>query len=256
MWRENIREKVKDAEVGAEVYKMLRTVFEETSEATFSDLHNKMLSHLQDDEKTASFHKYFLSDWVPRAQEWAFCYRCALGINTTMYVEAFHRMFKHNYLKGKFNKCVDTCLLNLIKFIRDKTYERTIKLTKGKLTTQIKDIQRRHLAAIKLNAENIKTKEQGEWEVTSKHKKRVYKEVYDWAGAWKQCLVTSPANLATQVRSSFQGLAVSAQDESNEPVSPHVRTGNQTSGQVFNFNVVLLDSGNDYIPGGNLRQQL
>ncbi len=103
-WRENIREKVKDAEVGAEVYKMLCAVFEETSEATFSDLLNKMLSYLQDDEKTASFHKYFLSDWVPRAQEWAFCYRCALGINTNMYVEAFHRAFKHNYLKGKFNK--------------------------------------------------------------------------------------------------------------------------------------------------------
>lgn len=173
-WRENVREKVKDTTVAAEVYKMLRTVLEETSEATFGDLLAKMLSHLQANEKTTAFQKYFVSDWVPRAQEWAFCYRCALGINTNMYVEAFHRTFKHNYLKGKFNKRVDTCLLNLLKFIRDKAYERTIKLTKGKLTLRIQEIQRRHMAAAKLNANNVVTKEKGKWEVKSEDEKRVY----------------------------------------------------------------------------------
>ena len=89
-----------------------------TSEATFSDLLAKMLSHLQENEKTTTFQKYFVSDWVPKAQEWAFCYRCALGINANMYVEAFHCTFKHDYLKGKFNKRVNTCLLNLLKFKR------------------------------------------------------------------------------------------------------------------------------------------
>lgn len=36
--------------VGAEVYKMLQTVLEETGEATFSDLLDKMPSHPQADE--------------------------------------------------------------------------------------------------------------------------------------------------------------------------------------------------------------
>ena len=174
-WRENIREKVKDATVGAEVYKMLRTVLEETSETTFSDLLCKVLHQLQNDDSTSTFYKYFESEWVPKVQEWAFCYRCALGINTNMYVEAFHRTFKYNYLKGKFNKRVDNCLLNLLKFIRDKTYERTIKLTKGKLTARIRDIQARHAAALKLKAEDVNTKEKGLWEVKSEDQKRVYK---------------------------------------------------------------------------------
>ena len=136
-WRENIREKVKDVTVEAEVYKILHTVLEETSETTFDDLLAKVLKQLQTDDQTAAFQKYFASEWVPKVQEWAFCHRLALGINTNMYVEAFHRTFKHNYLKGKFNKRVDTYLLNLLKFIRDKPYERTIKLTKGKLTIRI-----------------------------------------------------------------------------------------------------------------------
>ena len=92
-----------------------------------------------------------------------------------MYVEAFHRTFKHNYLKGKFNKRVDTCLLNLLKFISDKTDERTIKLTKGKLTTRIRDIQVRQAAALKLKAIDVNTKENGLWEVRSEDQKRVYK---------------------------------------------------------------------------------
>ena len=65
---------------------------------------------------------------------WAYWYRVGLSINTNMIVEAFHRVFKYNYLKGTCNKSVDNCLLNLLKFIRDKHYER---LTKGNTTTKL-----------------------------------------------------------------------------------------------------------------------
>jgi len=71
-----------------------------------------------------------------------------------MYVEAFHCRFKHNYLMGKFNKRVDTCLLNFLKFIRHQTYDRTIELTKGKLTTTIEEIQHCHMAASQFKIEN------------------------------------------------------------------------------------------------------
>ena len=67
-----------------------------------------------------------------------------MGINTNMMVEAFHRVFKYNYLKGKYNKRVDNCLVNLMKYTRDKLFERLIKLTKGKSTSKLKLIQDRH----------------------------------------------------------------------------------------------------------------
>lgn len=65
-WRENIREKVKDVTAQAEVYKMLRTVLEETSETTFSDLLAKVLNQLQSCDQTAAFHQYFVSEWIPK----------------------------------------------------------------------------------------------------------------------------------------------------------------------------------------------
>lgn len=173
-WRENIREKVKDVTAQAEVYKMLRTVLEETSETTFSDLLAKVLNQLQSCDQTAAFHQYFVSEWVPKVQEWAFCHRLTLGINTNMYVEAFHRTFKHNYLKGKFNKRVDICLLNLVKFIRDKTYERTIKLTKGKLTVRIREIQNRHATARVMKTIVLPVKDGHGWEVASEDGNHFY----------------------------------------------------------------------------------
>jgi len=72
-----------------------------------------------------------------------------------MFVEAFHRVFKYTYLKGKFNKRVDVCILNLVKFNRDKVFERLIKLTKGKNTAKSKIIHRRHLESLKLQKESI-----------------------------------------------------------------------------------------------------
>ena len=40
-----------------------------------------------------------------------------------MYCESFLRVFKYKYLKGKLNKRVDKCFLNLIKFNRDKIFD-------------------------------------------------------------------------------------------------------------------------------------
>jgi hypothetical protein len=44
------------------------------------------------------FCQYFQNEWLGREEWWAYCYRTGLGINTNMMVEAFHRVFKYNYI--------------------------------------------------------------------------------------------------------------------------------------------------------------
>ena len=90
-----------------------------------------------------------------------------------MFCEAFHRVFKYKYLKGKSNKRVDKCLLNLIKYNRDKTFDRLIKLTKGKMTQKISTIQRRHRNSLTLSFESI-TKAAESWLVKAEDGKRSY----------------------------------------------------------------------------------
>ncbi|XP_028408935.1 uncharacterized protein LOC114542468 isoform X2 [Dendronephthya gigantea] len=90
-----------------------------------------------------------------------------MGINTNMLVEAFHRVFKYNYLKGKHNRRVDNCLFNLLKYTRDKLFERLIKLTKGKSTNKLKTIQDRHNNSKGLKIDSVQCVDESKWLIKS-----------------------------------------------------------------------------------------
>jgi hypothetical protein len=82
-------------------------VLEQTNTNLIQDCINALLFDLSLDVKMKDFHDYFKQDWLPNKVNWAYCYRIGLGINTNMFVEAFHRVFKRIYLGGKVNKCMD-----------------------------------------------------------------------------------------------------------------------------------------------------
>lgn len=93
-WRTELKKKIGETAVEAEVYKMLRMVLEQTNTSLFQDCVDALLLDLSSDKKKKDFHDYFKQDWLPNKEHWAFCYRLGLGINTNMFVEAFHRVFK------------------------------------------------------------------------------------------------------------------------------------------------------------------
>ena len=116
---------------------MLRTILEQMDENTFHQFLQTALERLRSSSETKNFAEYFEKNWYPNIQHWGYFYRKGDGINSNMFVEAFHRVLKYSYLRGKFNKRVDVCLLGLIKFNRDKIFQRLIKLTKGKNTNKV-----------------------------------------------------------------------------------------------------------------------
>ena len=61
-----------------------------------------------------------------------------------MYVEAFHRVLKYIYMKGRVNKRLDKFLHVLLKLARDKGFERLVKMEKGKYTERISMIKAQH----------------------------------------------------------------------------------------------------------------
>ena len=97
-----------------------------------------------------------------------------LGININMFCETFHHVFKYTYLKGKANKRVDKCLVNLIKLNRDKTFERIKKLTKGKLTQKLSMIQARHRNSLNLDFGSVTQSEDNSWICKSEDGNRNY----------------------------------------------------------------------------------
>ena len=166
-WKENLREKIGNIEVENEVYKMLRTVLEQTSVRQFENCLNGLQNRLALGSGTKRFLDYFEKEWAKKPRQWAYCYRAKHNINTNMFVEAFHRVFKRVYLGGKVNKRVDSCLVNLMKFIRDKTFERLIKKTKGKTTYRKKNIEDRHIRSQEMSLELVERVKEGKWFVKS-----------------------------------------------------------------------------------------
>lgn len=153
--------------LSSQVYKRLRIVLEDTHELRFEDNLASLRLHLLQANSTRSFGQYFDTYWLRRKEKWAYCYRVGLGINTNMYVEAFHRVFKYQYLKGKYNKRVDKCLLALPKYDRDKSFDRVIKLVKGKPTHEIRIIQDRHAKSLELSFASISEIAKDHWTINS-----------------------------------------------------------------------------------------
>lgn len=93
-WKEELRRKVGDVEVESEVYKMLRTTLEQTSVKKFEEFLKQLQNRLSLGSKTQKFGDYFCKEWVKKPHQWAYCHRLKYNINTNMFVEAFHRVFK------------------------------------------------------------------------------------------------------------------------------------------------------------------
>ena len=169
-WRENIRQL--DDGMRITVYHNLRVLLEETDPHKFEVMLHKTIENWETSPDTTTFAGYFVKHYATRKEEWAACYRLDAPVNTNMYVEAFHRVLKYLYLKGKTNKRLDRCIGVLLKVSRDKGFERLVKLEKGKCSERTTQIQARHRASLNLSPKNItQSEEYNTWTVVSEDKK-------------------------------------------------------------------------------------
>ena len=151
---------------------MLRVVLQETDKLNFQDYLDQLLQQLP--SLSSEFYEYFKREWSDKTEIWAYCFRVGLGINTNMLVEAFHRVFKYNYLKGKMNKRVDKCIVNLVKYVRDKYFDRVIKLTKGKSCHKQRLIQDRHNKSKAMSTKAVEVLDDLTWKVLGQDGKNTY----------------------------------------------------------------------------------
>lgn len=98
---------------------------------------------------------------------WAYCFRKHTGINTNMYLESLHKTIKHFYLEGRKCKRLDKTINALMNLVRDKTFDRIIKLEKQKVTEKIKKIRDSHNRGESIAKNMIKQNSSNQWSVIS-----------------------------------------------------------------------------------------
>ena len=172
-WRGQLKS-IKDKHLAQKIYHNLRVLMEESDESKFNHLLNETQKQLSLSADTKGFSVYFDTHYVRRKQQWAGCYRKSSFINTNMYVEAFHRVLKHVYMKGKVNKRVDKCIHILMKYDRDKAFERLVKLEKGKTSGRITTIMKRHTVSKTLSPTLVASVEENTWTIRSSETNQHY----------------------------------------------------------------------------------
>lgn len=131
------------------------------------------LSNLLLDPDTIEFGHYFQEHYTKNVKSWAYCHRIHTGINTNMHIENMHRSIKYIYLNGKINKRLDKAIHILMKFVRDKLFNRLLILNKGKVTSKLKELRTRHKISETLNVNTVVATEDG-WIVPSSSTQEFY----------------------------------------------------------------------------------
>lgn len=135
----------------------LRAVIEETNTTKFHEELLLLQHRLLLDPELEIFGQYFIDNYCKRPEKWAYCYRINAGINTNMYLEALHKVFKYFYLQGRKNKRMDTCIAALLRFARDKIFNRAIMLIKNKCSARMRAITLHHKKSMDISPDLITT---------------------------------------------------------------------------------------------------
>lgn len=128
-WQQNLS-KIRDQGNRSEVYKVLKTLQQNTESDCFVNCMANAISQLLADQDTYDFSIYFQNNYSLNYQHWAYCFRRGCGINTNMRLESMHKIIKYFYLDDKQVKRLHV----LLKSIRDKSVDTLIKNIKGKYT--------------------------------------------------------------------------------------------------------------------------
>lgn len=175
-WRKNLSKIKGGQDKKSLVYKTIKVLLQSLSaKEEFGELLSKTVSNLLNDPDTLEFGEYFVQFYCGRPEQWAYCFRQGLGINTNMYLESFHRSLKHLYLEGKKVKRLDKTINAVMKMARDSLFKRLIKLTKQTVSERVLRINKAHKASENVvSSAFVVSKEGEEWFVSSSNGKEKY----------------------------------------------------------------------------------
>ncbi|CAH1383825.1 unnamed protein product, partial [Tenebrio molitor] len=91
---------------------------------------------------------------------------------------------KYFYLKGKHVKRLDKSVNSIMRFVKDKLFDRIISLNKGKISSKIRDLRKRHQTSVNLDV-NLIIEFNGGWNVFSSSNK--VRDIYQIQKNVEQC---------------------------------------------------------------------
>ena len=140
--------KILNIEKRISVFKDLMVVMKELDINKFNRMYETFMTGLNLDSLTKSYHTYLEENYGNNKEEWAYCHRRGLRINTNMSLEAMHRIVKHNYFKGNVVKRLDEAIHHVLEFLEDRRQDWILTMKKGKITKKDTHTFKYHKTAV------------------------------------------------------------------------------------------------------------
>ncbi|GFR28204.1 c2H2-type domain-containing protein [Trichonephila clavata] len=148
-WRKHLS-KISSRIKKVSVYKTLVALMQEPNVETFLETENNFVKLLEDDPDTRKFKTFYSSHYAQCTQQWAYCYTKHVGLNTTVYLESFHKTMKHVYLEGKKIKRIDKTLDALLKLTKNKIFEKLCNSSRKVPSASITNMHQKESQSIAL----------------------------------------------------------------------------------------------------------
>ncbi|XP_065214418.1 uncharacterized protein LOC135841407 [Planococcus citri] len=95
-------------------------------------------------DTVAEFKRYFIQTYVPRKEQWAYCYHQHAGVNTNMALENFHGKLKHNFANGMNINHLQDSLAIIENYLEFRLENEAIHDVKGHLSSKIIKLRKSH----------------------------------------------------------------------------------------------------------------
>lgn len=124
--------KMSNKDKRSDTFRKLTNAMRELDQNKFIILLDDLKRDFQCDRDLKAFGDYFIKNYEPIIEQWAYCFRKNSTINTNMFVERMHKTLKYGFFQGKKMARLDKTIHCLLQFIESKVFDRLIVLHKGK----------------------------------------------------------------------------------------------------------------------------
>lgn len=126
VWKKQLDEhmiKIYDKDAANKLSEMFSFMLNERDENNFHKILESFLNEIFSNESTKHLGHYFVSEWVPIAQQWANCFRVGIEIN---FDEAFIKKMEA-FFNGKKGKSIEKILITLLDHASEIAQKKLIK---------------------------------------------------------------------------------------------------------------------------------
>ncbi|XP_044762128.1 uncharacterized protein LOC123319303 [Coccinella septempunctata] len=171
-WRKKIV-LIKSKEKQEIVMGQLKVILEEKDISSFKIMLESMVNQLGSEMYAWNFSNYLNDNYLQKDELWPSADCVFTDVKFNQHFERMHKTLNHLFLNGKNAKHFGKALGDIMRFMREKLFDRTILINRGKINNKMKIAIFRHKLSLHSETNSIVTTEEG-WQIPSTETSEIY----------------------------------------------------------------------------------